>query len=458
MTAIAADRIETGYRDLLELAELVGYPLEPFQRRIARAALGGQREVLISIGRGNAKTSLASLLALHELVSNKSARIYFVAASVPQARIAFESAAEFARRLDDPHIVFRHLELRWCEDPDEPTRFSRHLRVLGAEGPRLHGLTPTLMLLDELQAITRQDVYPALASALHKSPTSRLLVISTAGSGPETSLGQLRARALGLRSVRRRGALVDCEGPDLRALLWEVPPEVPLTVREIRKANPASWLIDAGLKEQQRRLAERDFRRFICNQWISDVSCWLPAGAWQSCAGETRFEDGEKVWAALDVGGTEANIALVWCNSALHVGVKVWAGDEGVLYAKEAVGALAGRYSLQELAYDPWRARQLALELEQRRIRTIQFPQSPSRMCAASAGLYRAVVEGRLTHPDDRILNAHVAHAVAKDSPRGWQVAKAPGGGNVDAAIALAMCVERASEPAKPEPRLVGWL
>ena len=71
--------------------------------------------------------------------------MYFVAASVPQARIAFESAAEFARRLDDPRIVFRHLELRWCEDPDEPTRFRRHMRVLGAEGPRRHGMTPTPM-------------------------------------------------------------------------------------------------------------------------------------------------------------------------------------------------------------------------------------------------------------------------------------------------------------------------
>lgn len=148
--------------------------------------------MLTLIGRGNAKTSLTSLVALHHLVSTEAARVYFVAASVPQARIAFESAAEFARRLDDPRIVFRHLELRWCEDPDEPTRFDRHMRVLGAEGPRLHGLSPTLMVLDELQAITRQDIYPALASSLHKSPTSKLLVISTASSGPDTSVGLLR--------------------------------------------------------------------------------------------------------------------------------------------------------------------------------------------------------------------------------------------------------------------------
>src|SRR4051812_37424596 len=111
MALIAADRAEAGYGGLLELAERVGYSLAPFQKRIARAALGGQRECLISIGRGNAKTSLAALVALHELVSNERARIYFVAASVPQARIAFEGAAELARRLDDSHIVFRHLEL-----------------------------------------------------------------------------------------------------------------------------------------------------------------------------------------------------------------------------------------------------------------------------------------------------------------------------------------------------------
>ena len=74
---------------------------------------------------------------------------------MPQARILFEAAADFARRLDHQNIVFRHLELRWCEDPDEPTVFTRHMRVLGAEGPRLHGLSPTLMILDELQAVTR---------------------------------------------------------------------------------------------------------------------------------------------------------------------------------------------------------------------------------------------------------------------------------------------------------------
>jgi phage terminase large subunit-like protein len=139
-------RVNPGYRGLLALAEAVGYPLEPFQRKIAKAVLGPEREALILLPRGNAKTTLTALIALHHMLSTEGAKVYFVAASVPQARIAFEAAADFARRLDHPYLVFRHLEPRWCEDPDEPTVFSRHMRVLGAEGPRLHGLSPTLMV------------------------------------------------------------------------------------------------------------------------------------------------------------------------------------------------------------------------------------------------------------------------------------------------------------------------
>jgi phage terminase large subunit-like protein len=441
MATITADparsALSAGYEGLLELAELVEYPLEPFQKRIARAVVGPEREALILVARGNAKTTLMALVALHELISNPEAKIYFVAASVPQARIAFEAAADFARRLDHPNIVFRHLELRWCPDPEEPTRFTRHMRVLGAEGPRLHGLSPSLMVLDELQAITRADIYPALASALHKTPTSKLITISTAGAGVDTPLGQLRARALGLPDVRRAGARVDCRGRDLRALLWEVPPEASVErMAEVKKANPASWLSSSALREQRGRLADLDFRRFVCNQWASGATSWLPAGAWQSCAGDVGLEDGEKIWVGLDVGGSEADTAVCWVNADLDVGVQVFSGDEGVLHAKDLIEELAERYAVQELAYDPWRARQLALELEQRRIRCIEFAQSAARMCPASEALYRAVVEGRLTHPGDSELDRHVAAAVAKSSPRGWQLAKAPGGGNVDAVIA----------------------
>jgi phage terminase large subunit-like protein len=78
-------------------------------------------------------------------------------------------------------------------------------------------------------------------------------------------------------------------------------------------------------------------------------------------------------------------------------------------------------------------------------------------MIPASSRLHSAVVERRITHPNDPELNRHVATAVAKDSPRGWRLDKAHRTAQIDAVIALAMAVERAEY--KPAPaQLLGWL
>lgn len=354
MTAIAVGPRET---DLVTLAEAVGLEIEPFQRKIVRAVNGPQRETLILVPRGAGKTTLMALVALHHLLTVEDAKIYCVAASVPQARILFESAADFARRLDHPNIVFRHLELRWCPDPDEPTVFSRHMRVLGAEGPRLHGLAPTLAVLDELQAVSRPDIYPALASALHKRPDSKLVVISTAGQGVDSPLGQLRQRALGLPEVKRRGALTDASGPDLRMLEWAVPADADVEdMRVVKGANPASWLTVEALREQRERLPDLAYRRFIANQWTSKIGSWLPPGAWQACAGARHIEDGERIWVGVDVGGTRADTAVCWVTQDLRVGCEIFSGEDAILEAARLVPELAEKFSIVEAIYDPWRA------------------------------------------------------------------------------------------------------
>jgi phage terminase large subunit-like protein len=222
-------------------ASRVGLALEPFQRKIVRAIAGPEREVVISTPRGNSKTTIAASVALDHLVERENAAVYCVAASVPQARILYEAAASFARELGHPNIVYRHHELRWCPDPEEPTRFTRHLRVLGAEAPRLHGLTPTLMLLAELQAIAHDDIYLALATALHKNPQSKLVITSTAAGGADTPLGRLRARALA-GEVRRRGPVLDARTDGLRWLSWEVPEDAELSIRRVKAGE--SRLVD----------------------------------------------------------------------------------------------------------------------------------------------------------------------------------------------------------------------
>ena len=87
----------------------------------------------------------------------------------------------------------------------------------------------------------------------------------------------------------------------------------------------------------------------------------------------------------------------------------------------------------------------------------LAFPQTDVRMVPASLRLHAAIVEQRLTLPDDPELASHAAHAIARHSRRGWRLDKAGRTDNIDAIIALCMAVERAEH--QPEPvELLGWL
>jgi len=218
MTTIAPERpeidVKPGFRGLVGLAQAVGLNLEPFQRRIVKAALGPERELLVLIARGNGKTSLQALVALHHLCTVEDAEIFCCASSRDQARILFQYASKYARELDHPNIVFRHLELRWCPDPDEPKVYTRFLRCLPAEAPRLYGLTPRLMFLDEMQALDRDDCpfgqhpkgdYDPARVGLLAQPdpvdAGSERGARRAGDGTDRRLGRLRVRP---RAVRTR--------------------------------------------------------------------------------------------------------------------------------------------------------------------------------------------------------------------------------------------------------------
>jgi phage terminase large subunit-like protein len=439
-------------------ARLCGIDLEPFQRRIWRAVSGSEREATILLPRGQGKTALMALVALYHLTTTEGARVFCAAASREQARVLFEYAQGFARQLGDPHLIERHLELRFCEDPSKPRQFSRYLRVLAADATKLHGLTYSMAILDELQAHSRLDVYEALNSALHKQPGSKMAVISTAGQGAESPLGRLRSRALAQPSVKRRGAVTDARGPDLRFLEWSCSEDADVdNPRVVKRANPASWISVDQLRATRESLPDLAHRRFVANQWTERAGHWLPPGAWQACAGQPDFEDGEAIIIGVDIGGERSDSAVVWVNERLHVGCEILSGDRAVLDIAEVVHELAERFTIIECAFDPWRAGQIGQELQQRGIRVSVFPQHDARMIPASQRLHDAITEGRLVHPDDPKLNAHVAATIARHGRRGWRVDKADRADKIDGVVSLAMALDRLED--RPEPtRLIGWL
>jgi phage terminase large subunit-like protein len=141
-----ARRLETvikpGLKGFEAFCALIDFPLEPYMRRIARAYFGTAREVVIVLPRGNAKTTLASLIGLHHLLTVRTASVVIGASSRDQARIAFKRMEGF---LEHPAleglVTVRHLELRYE---------GRKLRVVPSDGPRTHGLSCSLYIGDEV--------------------------------------------------------------------------------------------------------------------------------------------------------------------------------------------------------------------------------------------------------------------------------------------------------------------
>lgn len=370
--------------------------------------------------RGNGKTTLLAAVALHHLLTAPRPAVYCGAASTAQAAILFEAARDFAARPAlDGQVLARHLELRRADG-------AGHLRVIPSNGPRTHGLTPSLAICDELHAHRDDGLYLAFRTAMLKRPDARLVTITTAAPEGDSPLGRLRARALGAPVVNRRGAVVEAHGAGLRLLEWSVPDDKPAEdLAWAKRANPASWITPNLLAEQREALPENAWAQLHLDRFVTPEGHWLPAGAWQAAVGQPRFDEGERVWVGVDVGGTESASVVAWVGERGDVGVAIHEGEEGVLRCIDTIRDLAARYAVQEVNYDPWRfGGQPALELERDGLVMVQFPQTDVRMVPASQRLREAVVERRLTLPDDRELAAHAARAIARQGRRGWRLDK----------------------------------
>src|SRR4051812_10824518 len=263
-----------GLKGLEAFCEAIDEPLHPHEKRIARAYFGPAREVCAIVPRGNAKTTLAAKIGVHHLLSVDGAMVTIGAASRDQARICFERMRGFAQHpLLEDLLVVRHLELRH-EDGDGL------LRVVPSDGPRVHGLSSTLYIGDEVWAWPSDGaLLEAMQTGLIKRRDSKLLAISTAAAQLDTPLGRLRARALADPTATRTGPVVEARG-DLHWLEWSLPEDADLDdLDAVAECNPAPWIDVDDLRRQRAALPESAFAQFHACRWGIGEGSWLPAGA-----------------------------------------------------------------------------------------------------------------------------------------------------------------------------------
>jgi phage terminase large subunit-like protein len=450
----SAHRRAEQLRSFLDLCERTGFPVESFQKKIASALLGPEREKLITLPRKNGKSRVIGTFAAWHLLTTPQAQVIVVANAKEQAEIIDKYARQVAMHPSvEPEFEPRFRELR---GPDGST-----LQVKSADARRALGLTPTLAIVDEYCAAKDDELYTALRSAL--LPGSTMFTVTTAGWGAESPLGRLRARALAQPDIRVKGCMTDARGPDIRMLEWMLPEDVDLDdFKRAKQANPLSLITPKWLREQRDALNPIDYERFHLNRWVGRIGSWLPAGSWQQCSNGVRPQQGSDIWIGVDLGGARADSAVVWMSKLgddhFTVDAAIFSGEDRPFEANAHILRLAERFRIREIVYDNWRAPMIVRGLEQRGLKCTVFGQSDTRMIPASSALYQAVVEKRIHHPDNPRLNEHVAAAVARHGRRGWRVDQADRGSNIDGLVVMVMCHEAITAPPPPPARVLGWL
>lgn len=431
--------------------------LRPWQVDIVRALFDDPRprQGLLSIPRGNGKSTLAAAIALYGLFGDdvEGAQVLCVASDERQARIVFNAARRMVeledRLLEQTQIFQNRLYVPHTDS---------YLYPLPAEPGALQGYDPSLAIVDELHVVTEQ-VWEAMSLASGKRDRSLILAISTPAADSDSVMWRLvehgRANDDPAFAYKEFSAPDSCDVSDEEA--WA-------------KANPAldDFLHRDAIRATLRTSRESSFRRYRLGQWVQGDEAWMPASIWDACHDPDRvIPDGSDVILGFDGSFNGDATALVVCTveDVPHVDVvDLWERPHGahsdwqvpILDVEEAIRRACRQWNVREIVCDPFRWARTMQVLEGEGLPIVEFPQTPARMTPATTRFYEAAVNKAITHSGDPRLARHMSNTVLKADSRGTRVAKEHKGSTrrIDLAVAAIMANERAVSSQATRPSL----
>jgi phage terminase large subunit-like protein len=289
-------------------------------RRIVRTGL-------LSVARKNGKTGLIAALALCHLLGPEQERrgqIVVGATDRDQSGLIFDELCAFISdnpQFEDECNIKRH------EKQIEHLPSGSKFRALSSDAKKAHGLSPSVVILDELAqwgSGTGRQLFDALttASGARKDPLT--IIIGTQSADDHNLMSELVDYA-------KQG-----NDPTFAGFVFEIPKDLDVFDESTWiLANPA--LNDFRSLEDMRSLAERakrmptleaTFRNLFCNQRVDAEERWIPPGEWFACQREEPIEDVDllaagRCYGGLDLGSVRdlTAFALFWPDAGY---LKVW--------------------------------------------------------------------------------------------------------------------------------------
>lgn len=496
-----ADRI-CRFIERLHLWEgsLAGQPfqLHPFQKAIIRRIYGQSdengnrlvRTAALWIPRGNAKTTLASALALAHFMgpeNEEGGQIVMAAADRENAGIAFNCANVFVRQ--DEALAAR-VQAQVSRKTMLHPRSASFLKAISSDAHTKHGMNVSMFLADELHSwhpAQARDLFNTISDGMVKRENPLTIIISTAGSG----LGGVDFEKWDYSWRVARGEIDD---PKFAPIIFAAPPDADWRDEDAwREANPA---IDAGFltvdelrtKSKQAEHYPADvanFKRYHLNQWQEGhAEPWVDIELYDAADPRRDLEElvGEPCFVGIDLSAVHDLTAVVAVfpiendneltydvvahfflpeeqitakGDADEANYLEWV-DEGSLtltpgnvidyrHLIEFLVEFGKNHPVQEVAIDRYNSTKVTNELMDLDFEVNLFGQGFVSMAAPVREIKAAIMSGRFRHGGNGPLRMNFANLTTKiDDAENEKFIKNKSRGRIDGAVAAAMAIGRA--------------
>lgn len=463
-----------------EFVEAVYGNVDDTGRRIVRTAIKSEP-------RGNGKTGFIAGLCLAHLLGPEAeprGEVYSAAIDKKQAGLLYsEMAAIIAEvpEFDDRVNVQRFHKLIEVLDGDGKGSI---YEALSADVRRGHGLAPSLWVYDEYAQVRTDELFDNLQTAQGKRKESLGIVISTQAATDQHPLSILIDDA----------AKGDDPGTYLQ--ITAAPEDAdPFDADLWQAVNPA-WgiFLDESEFRAQAERARRvpSFLPRFCNlrlnMRIEAEERFLAAPDWRACGADIDVPalKGRRCYLGLDLSSTtdltalaawfpETGDLLLWfwkpaegldeAERLDHVPYKTWVRQGFIettpgraidkAFVAHRLGEIVQTYDVAALAFDRWGMKELERILVDEGIKLTLEPwgQGWQDMGPALDATETAVLQKRLRHPKNPVLDMCVANAVAVSNPAGARkLDKAKSTTRIDGLQAAAMAIGLAARTPGKKP------
>jgi phage terminase large subunit-like protein len=440
---------------------------------IKRKSNGKRRfkTVYVEIGKGNAKSTVGSALALYLLGfdNQKGAEVYSVAGDREQARIIFDTAKFMINDnvyLKEYYETFQYSIVR----KGTPNFY----KVISAEAKTKHGFIPSAIIFDELHVQPNRDLWDTLTAGQMKRDESITFAFTTAGTDKESICYELHKKTKEIQSGAR-------EDDSFLGVIYSAEEADDISLPETwAKANPGLGTIISveNLQIEYNKVLssptyENTFRRLHLNQWTDAYESWISDIEWMKCSGVETDLTGEICYGGLDLASTRDFNAFslvfelggkiltkqwYWLPKEMidkrminqTVNFSQWvregyirltpgtAADHELI--AEDIYQLCRKYNVKSIAYDTAMAGFVYKYLTDREIKMSAFDQSIKNMSFPTKELDRVVARKNLEHFGNPVLRWMMGNVVLyKDPNDNWKINKSKANDKVDGVVALVM-------------------